>query len=318
MSEVIAKKVPKVKLSDDKFIPAIGLGTQGLLYNRQAKLMRRFNNDQKSSETIIEALKSGYRHLDSAYFFNVEHAIDIALGHLQTKKLIKRSDLFISTKIWNTFHRRDRVLKGLKLSLTDMGLEYVDLAVLHYPMGFQDGAEVWPTYSNGSNIPRSWDKDDYTEAWLGIEKAQRLGIARSIGVANFNVEQLKLLMSRASIKPVVHQIESNPTFQQNDMVAFCKANNIQVMAYAPLRGGDYQVCENKVLESIGKKFGKTAAQVALRWNYQRGVIPLPKAAKKKHQDENIDIFNKEFVISSEDMALIKGIPQLPSGKFRDI
>ncbi|CAG2113675.1 unnamed protein product, partial [Medioppia subpectinata] len=310
MSEDVAKQVSKLTLSGvGAPIPAMAFGTKDIVYNKQATLLRRFNNDQKAAEVIIEALKSGYRHIDSAYFYNVEHAINIALALLSSKNLIKRHNLYITTKVWMTFHRRDRVLKGLKISLVDMGVEYVDMAILHYPTGLQDGAEIWPLYGNGSSMPRSYEKNDFLEAWKGMEKASRLGIAKAIGVANFNADQLKTLLSKATIKPAVNQVECNPTYQQNEMLEFCNQNGIKMVAYSPLRGGDYQLVDNPVLAAIGKKYGKTAAQVALRWNFQRGVVVLPKAAKKKHQDDNIDIFN--FELAQEDMDKIANIPQLP-------
>ena len=156
---------------------------------------------------IVAAVKTGYRHIDTAYFYYNEAAIGKALKMLFREGVVKREDLFITSKVWMNFYSKNRVLVGLKKSVIDLGIDFVDLALLHFPMGVQDGDNTTPLFFfNMSIIPRTWRKDAYLETWKGLEIAQEMGWTRSIGVANFDTTQLKKVMDIASIKPSMNQV----------------------------------------------------------------------------------------------------------------
>ncbi len=162
--------------------------------------------DSQAYIAVEEAINSGYRHIDTAYFYNNEEGIGTALKNLIAQNRIKREDVFITSKVWNNFHSRPLVVEGLKISLKNLGLEYLDLALVHWPTGFKEGNDPFPKFSNGSIIPRTWQKDAYLETWKGMEDALKLGLTKSIGVSNFNSVQLKRVLDVAEIKPVVNQV----------------------------------------------------------------------------------------------------------------
>jgi diketogulonate reductase-like aldo/keto reductase len=163
-------------------------------------------NDSQAYLAIKEAINSGYRHFDTAYRYNNEKGIGTAVKELIAQNRIKREDVFITSKVWNNFHSRPLVVEGLKLSLKNLGLEYLDLALVHWPTGFKEGNDPFPKFSNGSIIPRTWQKDAYLETWKGMEDALKLGLAKSIGVSNFNSVQFKRVLDVAEIKPVVNEV----------------------------------------------------------------------------------------------------------------
>ncbi len=193
MSIVQQIKSPLVKLNDGNEIPIVGLGTSAM-------------TDSTANITVKEAINSGYRHIDTAYYYQNEKGIGTALKDLIAQNRIKREDVFITSKVWCNFHSRPLVVEGLKISLKDLGLEYLDLALIHWPTGFKEGNDLFPKFSNGSIIPRTWQKDAYLETWKGMEDALKLGLAKSIGVSNFNSVQLKRVLDEGEIKPVVNQV----------------------------------------------------------------------------------------------------------------
>ena len=163
---------------------------------------------------IEDAIDVGYRHIDTAYEYDNEHLIGNTLKMLMDKNKIKRSDIFITTKVWNTFHRRDKVMEGLKRSLDSLGVDYVDLALIHWPMAYAEGQENHPKHANGSTV----DLDvSVVETWRGMEDAYREGLAKSIGVSNFNSEQLARVMKQTFMKPVVNQASD---FQYDKMAMY--------------------------------------------------------------------------------------------------
>jgi diketogulonate reductase-like aldo/keto reductase len=160
-------------------------------------------NDRQAYFAVKEAINSGYRHIDTAYRYNNEKGIGNAIKELISQNHIKREDVFITSKVWNNFHSRPLVVEGLKLSLKNLGLEYLDLALVHWPTGFKEGKNTYPKFSNGSIIP---SKAGILETWKGMEDALKLGLAKSIGVSNFNSVQLKRVLDEGEIKPVVNQV----------------------------------------------------------------------------------------------------------------
>ncbi|CAG2119033.1 unnamed protein product, partial [Medioppia subpectinata] len=184
------ERVPPIRLKDGMRIPIIGLGTYNI-------------RDQKVMDRVIEdAVDVGYRHIDTAFEYNNEGLIGNSLQKLFDKKKIKRSDIFITSKVWNTYHRRRKVVEGMRASINNLGLDYLDLALVHWPMAYREGDENHPKQANGSSA----DLDiSVVETWRGMEDAYKLGLVKSIGVSNFNSEQLTRVLRDTHIKPVVNQ-----------------------------------------------------------------------------------------------------------------
>ncbi|XP_054162258.1 aldo-keto reductase family 1 member B1-like [Oppia nitens] len=217
---------PKLRFTDGMRIPIIGLGTYDI-------------RDQKLMDQVIEdAVDVGYRHIDTAYEYQNENLIGNTLKKLFNKNKIKRDDIFVTSKVWNTFHRRHKVIEGIKLSLNSLGLDYLDLALVHWPMAYKEGPENHPKHPNGSAINMDIS---VVETWRGMEDTYKLGLVKSIGVSNFNSEQLSRLLRETHIKPIVNQIECNPYLSQEKLVNFCKAQGIQVVAWSPIGRGNSQL-----------------------------------------------------------------------------
>ncbi|CAG2165956.1 unnamed protein product, partial [Oppiella nova] len=301
--------IPTIKLNNGREMPVEGYGCWKINYDRVWSLGSwLFNDDNRAGQVVLQAIRAGYRYIDSAYFYNVEKGVGHALRYAFRTGIVKREDMFIATKIWNNFHRRDRVVEGIRRSLRDMGLDYVDLAIIHWPMGFEDGDDVFPMYWNLSNVPREWSRNGFVETWQGMTDALDMGLAKSIGVSNFNIKQLKVLMDSSKIKPVVNQVECNPYYNQNKMLEFCQQNNIVMTAYSPLRQG-YDLLDDPNLRRIARRHNKTAAQVALRWNIQRGVAVIPKSERRRRMNENINVF--DFELRDDEMKAIDLLRQMP-------
>jgi aldehyde reductase len=183
-----------MKLNDGNKIPIVGLGTYNL------------GDEAQKTKSILDAIDVGFRFFDTAFEYDNEKAIGKALTQALNSGKVKREDLFITTKIWGTYHRRPKVIEGLKISLHDLNITYADLVLVHWPTGFQEGNNTFPKSANGSLIPRTMEKDAYLDCWKGLEDAHKLGLAKSIGVANFNKRQLQRVLDTAVIKPAINQV----------------------------------------------------------------------------------------------------------------
>ncbi|XP_011641652.1 aldose reductase-like isoform X1 [Pogonomyrmex barbatus] len=279
-------------------IPILGLGTW------QAK------DDPKIVEQAVhDAIDAGYRHFDCAYIYQNEKEIGKVLREKIAKGVVKREDLFITTKLWNTFHKRNNVVPACRRSVENFGLGYVDLYLIHWPMSFAENAEgIIPVDKNGDPM---FGDEDYLDTWRGMEECVRLGLTRSIGLSNFNSEQIDRVLSIAQIKPVMNQIECHPNLNQKKLRDFCASRGIAVTAYSPFgspnrpwaKSGDPKfVLDAPEIVNIGIKYGKTPAQVILRYLIDIGTIPIPKSVSKKRIEENINIF--DFKLTPEEITTI--------------
>ncbi|XP_054162254.1 1,5-anhydro-D-fructose reductase-like [Oppia nitens] len=284
--------VKLVQLNNGHYIPAIGLGTWTM-------------DDKEAREAIKMAVKIGYRHVDTAWRYHNEKGVGQALKDLILDKVIARNDIFITTKVWNTFHGRELAVQAIKESLANLGLDYLDLALIHWPTGFKAGTDdIYPRKSDGSIMPSDFSLID---TWKGMEDLFRQGLAKSIGVSNFNIKQLQRVLNEASIKPSVNQFETHPFLAQQELVDFCHNNSIAVIAYSPLRQADKELLNNPVLKNIALKYNKTVAQVALRWQIDRNVIIIAKSSRKERQMENINIF--DFKLEDQEIKQITALNQ---------
>lgn len=204
-------------MNNNYTIPMLGYGTYQL------------EEDSVVDRGVSVAIHSGYRLIDTAYFYANEHQIGATLSPLFVNGSLQREDVFLTTKVWNTHHSKARLLDSIRNSLEMLQVDYVDLVLLHFPTGFRDGDDYFPLYANRTIIPRSWAKDAYLEPWAALEEAVRLGLTRSIGVSNFNRSQMKKLLSKAKIKPVLNQVSVFFSHSQvTNLVKFPRWNRIHI------------------------------------------------------------------------------------------
>lgn len=225
-------------------------------------------------QAVSQALAAGYRLIDTAAAYLNEEAV----GNAIRKSGIPRQDLFITTKLWIQDAGYENAKKAFQISLDKLGLDYLDLYLIHQPM------------------------NDYYGSWRAMEELYEAGKIRAIGVCNFYPDRLADLCINARIKPMVNQVELHPFFQQASAIATMQQLGVQPQAWGPLAEAKHGIFENEVLTAIAKKHGKTVAQVVLRWNAQRGVVIIPKSVHQERIEENLNIF--DFSLSDEDMAAI--------------
>lgn len=225
-------------------------------------------------QAVLEAIASGYRLIDTAAAYGNEEAVGAAIR----KCGVPREELFITTKLWVQDAGYEAAKEAFQTSLDKLGLDYIDLYLIHQPMG------------------------DYYGAYRAMEELYEAGKMRAIGVCNFYPHVLADLCETAKVIPAVNQVELHPFFQQENAIKLMKEYSVTPEAWGPFAEGNHGIFTHPVLTEIGKKYGKSAAQVALRWNVQRGVAVIPKSVHKERMEQNMDIWN--FALSEEDMASI--------------
>ncbi|XP_076241672.1 aldo-keto reductase 1B-like [Calliopsis andreniformis] len=287
-------QIPNLTFSNGNKMPVLGLGT----YQSRAGDVE---------QAVMEAISLGYRHIDTAFFYQNEHEIGAAIQAKIKDGTVKREDLFITTKLWNNFHKEESVVPTCKKSLENLGLSYVDLYLIHWPFAYQEGGDMIPRDQNGAVI---MSDTDYLETWKGMEECARLGLTKSIGVSNFNPEQLGRLLQAAKIMPVNNQVEVNVNMNQTPLIEFCKKHNITVTGYSPLgqpgnRAGVPNNLDHPTIVQLSKKYNKTAAQVALRYLLQKDIAIIPKTVTPCRLKENMDIF--DFSLTPEETESIAKI-----------
>ena len=225
-------------------------------------------------QAVIDAVASGYRLIDTAASYENETAV----GEAIRKCGVPREELFITTKLWVQDASYEGAKQAIQTSMDKLGVDYLDLYLIHQPMG------------------------DYVGAYRAMEEAYREGKLRAIGVCNFYPARLADLCETVTVMPAVNQVELHPFFQQENALALMKEYGVHPEAWGPFAEGNHGIFTHPVLTKIGEKYGKSAAQVALRWNVQRGVTVIPKSVHKERMEQNLDIW--DFALSDEDMAEI--------------
>lgn len=248
-------KAPLITMNDGHQIPAVGLGTYQI-------------RGGEGLDQILTAIQDGYRLLDTSTNYDSEGIV----GEAIRRSGIPRSEFFVTTKLPGKYHHYEDALMMIQESLFRMGLDYFDLYLIH-----------WPLPKRGL----------YVEAWKAMVTAQKLGLIRSIGVSNFEPEHLDEIIDETGVTPAINQIEIHPYWVQERMVEADKERGILTEAWSPLgRGSD--ALKEAVITELAEKYGKTSAQVILRWHAQRGIIPIPKSRNLQHQRENLAIFDFEL------------------------
>ncbi|KDP21288.1 hypothetical protein JCGZ_21759 [Jatropha curcas] len=290
--------IPEVLLSSSsRRMPLLGLGT--------ASYPQASSKETKAA--ILEAIKIGYRHFDTASFYQTEEPLGQAIAEALSIGLIKsREELFITSKLWCSDAHSHLVLPALQKSLRALQLEYADLYLIHWPVSCKPGINNFPI-QKADFLPM-----DFKGVWAAMEECQKIGFTKSIGVSNFSCKKLSDILAIAEIPPAVNQVEVNPLWQQKKLMEFCKGNGIMLTAYSALgaRGtiwGSNRVMENQVLNEIANARGVTVAQLCLRWTYEQGICVLVKSFNKERMKQNLDIFNWE--LSEEESKKISQITQ---------
>lgn len=228
-------------------------------------------------QAVLDAIASGYRLIDTAAAYGNEEAVGAAIR----KCGVPRGELFITTKLWVQDASYEGAKKAVETSMQKLGLEYLDLYLLHQPMG------------------------DYYGAYRAMEELYKEGVLRAIGVCNFYPHVLADLCETVEVVPAVNQVELHPFFQQEEALALMKEYDVMPEAWGPFAEGNHGIFTHPVLTKIGDKYGKSAAQVALRWNVERGVAVIPKSVHKERMEQNMDIW--DFTLSEEDKGEIAAL-----------
>ncbi|GHF37559.1 oxidoreductase [Streptomyces morookaense] len=270
---MLVSKVPSITLNNGVEMPQLGFGVWQV-------------PDAEATAAVSHALEAGYRSIDTAAVYENEAGTGKAL----TSSDIPRDELFVTTKLWNSASEtwtRDSVLREFDASLAKLGLDYVDLYLIHWPRAM---------------------RDDYLTIWRTFAEIAESGRAKAVGVSNFHVPQLERLLAETSLVPAVNQIELHPNFAQAELRAFHAEHGIATEAWSPLGQGG-ELLKAPVLAGIAAKHGKSAAQVVLRWHLQLGNVAIPKSVTPARIRENIDVF--DFTLDEDDM---KALAALDSGK----
>lgn len=248
-----------ITLNDGNKIPQIGLGVYMI------------RGDQVTYDACLKALKIGYRHIDTAHAYQNERGVGLAVK----ESGIKREEIFITSKLWPSEYGEGKTLEGIKKMLARLDTDYIDLLLLHQQFG------------------------DYIGAWKDMEKAVSLGLVHSIGLSNFESDRLEEVLQAAKIKPAVLQVECHPYYQQNALKERIAPYGTKLECWYPLGHGDQGLIKEELFTKLGQKYGKSNAQIILRWHIQEGNIIFPKTTNEKHMKENFDIF--DFELTKEEM-----------------
>lgn len=304
--------IPTLTLNDGNKIPIIGLGTYGHPDS---------GDRDKTSQAVKDAIAAGYRHIDTAYVYEIEEAVGKAINESISEGVVKREELFITTKLHLIDFRRERVVPAAKKSLALLGLDYLDLYLAHWPVPLKNvDGNLLPLDGDGKLLLDD-DVDIYNETWKGLEEVKKLGLAKSIGISNFNSVQIDKLLEVAKIRPVVNQVESHPFLNQRKLRDFCSERGIVLTAYSPLGGSPFDVSknserhltpdvraglfENADIKALAAKYNKSVGQILLKFQVQRGISVIPKSVNKSRIAENASIF--DFLLTAEEIEKLEGL-----------
>ncbi|MFD1362102.1 aldo/keto reductase [Lentibacillus salinarum] len=227
-------------------------------------------------ESVKAALKNGYRSIDTASFYDNERGV----GQGIKESGVPRDEIFVTSKVWNDEQGYENTLQAFEASLEKLGTDYLDLYLIHWPV-----------------------KGKYKETWKAMEKLYEEGKVRAIGVSNFHIHHLQDLMAGSNVKPVINQVEYHPHLTQEKLRAFCEQENILLEAWSPLKKG--RLLDDPVIAGLAEKYGKTSAQIILRWDVQNHVVTIPKSTHEHRIQENADIF--DFALTDDEMEQISSL-----------
>jgi diketogulonate reductase-like aldo/keto reductase len=253
-----------LKMNNGVEIPVLGLG------------VFRSPPGQKTRQAVLDALAVGYRHVDTAHIYGNERDVGEAIRRSE----LPRKNIFVTTKLWNSDHGYDRALRAFDRSATELGLDYVDLYLIHWPV---EGLRQ--------------------ETWRALESLYRGQRCRAIGVSNYTISHLSELLDSCEVVPAINQVEFHPFLYQRELLDFCERKEIALEAYSPLAKA--KKLADPTLVRLAEKYQKTPAQVLIRWSLQHGLVVIPKSIRKERIEENADVFN--FALATADMQLLDAL-----------
>jgi len=291
----------QLTLRDGSKMPVLGLGTWH--HGPREEIM----------DAVELAIRLGYRHVDAAYIYLNEKEVGEAMARVMgngPEKIVKREDIFITTKLWNTDHEPHLVEETCRKQMADLQVDYLDLYLMHFPTAFVKGDGNVPRNSDGTV---NYGTTHYKDTWAAMEKLVEKGIVKNIGMSNFNSKQLTELMEECKILPAVLQVECNPRFTNAKLHAFCVSRGIQMVAYSSFGSPDLpwgrtdlpHILADPVIKEIADKHAKSTAQTVLRWQVEKRIGAIPKSIIKKELEENLQIF--DFQLSKEEVETIDGL-----------
>lgn len=300
--------IQHLELAGGGQLPSVGLGL--------------WKVDKIVTATVVEAaIEAGYRHFDCACDYGNEAEVGVGLQRVLQAGTVARDDLWVTSKLWNTYHRAEHVRPALERTLGDLQLDYLDLYLIHFPISlryvpFEDRYPPEWFFDPDAESPRlELDPVPLQETWRAMEGLVRDGLVRNIGVCNFGTSLLRDLLSYADVRPAVLQVESHPYLTQEKLLRYCRDENIAVTAFSPLGAQSYfslnmaeeseSVLRQEVVRDIAAKHDRTPAQIVLRWGIQRGTAIVPKSSQVERLRENIALF--DFALSSDEMRAISNL-----------
>jgi len=297
-----------LKLADGTRLPSVGLGTWKI-------------PDETLPTLIPEAIQAGYRHFDCACDYGNEPSVGEGLAASFEQGLCSRDDVWITSKLWNTYHEPKHVRAACERSLIDLQVDELDLYLVHFPiaLAFVPFEERYPPgWFHDPDAPEPAMEPiqvPIAETWGAMEELRESGLVKKIGVCNFNVSLLRDLLASSTIRPAVHQVELHPYLTQQRLLRFCHEEDIAVTAFSPFGADSYlpldmaqpeeRILDHPEIASVARGYGKSPAQIVLRWAVQRGTAVIPKTQSPDHLRENIDLF--DFELSDEDMSRIEAL-----------
>ncbi|ETN68027.1 aldo-keto reductase [Anopheles darlingi] len=296
----MASNVPKVLFKNGTSVPMLGLGTWN-------------SPPGQVAQAVKDAIDVGYRHIDCAHVYENEHEVGEGIAAKIAEGCVKREDLFVTSKLWNTFHRPDLVQGALQVTLRNLNLKYLDLYLIHWPVAYREGGELFPWRPDGKRV--HFSDVDYVDTWPAMEGLVKTGLVRSIGLSNFNRNQVERILNIARIPPVTNQIECHPYLHQADLTEYCRQHDVTITAYSPLgsparpwvKDNDPVLMDDPVVQSVAKRHSKSAAQVLIRYQIQLGHIVIPKSVTKERIVANLDVFGGGFELRAADMQLLRDL-----------
>jgi len=288
-----------VSLHTGHQMPLLGLGT-----------WHHGDTTGQMAEAVKFAIRKGYRHIDCAYCYGNEKEMGAVFGELVGDgRLVSREEMYITSKLWCTEHGQDRVEAACRKSLQDLGLEYLDLYIVHWPTGFIPDHGNVPRDENGKMM---FSGISIEETWQAMEKLVDLGLVRAIGLSNYNSRQILKILDIARIRPAVVQVESNPRFNNEHLRSFLASHSIQMVAFSPFGSPDlpwgemlpHILADSKLLE-VAASVQRSPAQVVLRWQIQRGVAVIPKSVIQAELEDNLKVWG--WSLSKEQMEVVSSL-----------
>jgi len=278
---------PTVVLNNGMQMPAVGLGVYQVAPGNETE------------QAVTFALQSGYRLIDTARYYDNEQSVGRALR----ASGIPREQLFVTTKLWNTDHGFDQTLRAFDDSLRKLGLDYLDLYLIHWPVAAPPWQNWKPVKAILDCVRGPASRPLRMESWRAMERIAAEGRCQAIGVSNYTVRHLEELLWTCKVVPAVNQVEFTPFLYQQELLSFCRSHGIQLEAYSPLTRG--QRLKHPVVAGLADKYQRSPAQILIRWVLQHEVVAIPKATSRSHIQENILVF--DFSISPSDMATLDSL-----------